>query len=89
MAFGAASQQPAPRGTRAIPFVKTKETEQAGLPGGSKPTQPGEFMSISAMPAYQGRCFEELRMEDYQVRHQPAWIGISGIVWTRKLFAIA
>lgn len=68
MAFGAASQQPAPRGTRAIPFAKTKETEQAGLPGNSKPTQPGEFLSISAMPAYQTKCFEELRMEDYQVR---------------------
>lgn len=68
MAFGAATQQPAPRGTRAIPFAKTKETEQAGLPGNSKPTQPGEFLSISAMPAYQTKCFEELRMEDYQVR---------------------
>ncbi|KAK9831684.1 hypothetical protein WJX74_006108 [Apatococcus lobatus] len=66
MAFGTGQPQAAPRGTRAIPFAKTKETEQAGVAGNSKVTQPGEFMSITAMPAYQGKCFEELRMEDYQ-----------------------
>ena len=57
----------ASHGTRATPYASTKEPEQTTMPSHPAPSQLNNLMSISAMPAYHGKCFEELRAEDYKV----------------------
>ena len=59
-------QQPAGRGTRVAPWSKTMEKE--GTAGNQ---QNVSFMTIACMPQYRGKSTEELRWEDYQVKHQP------------------
>ncbi|KAK9831571.1 hypothetical protein WJX74_000615 [Apatococcus lobatus] len=54
-------------GTRDIPFAITQEWEQTTMPLHPAPQQLNNFMSISAMPAYHAKCFEELRFEDYKM----------------------
>ena len=51
-------QQP---GTRAVPFRKTPSSDS----GTGK--SDGHYLSITAMPEYASKSFEELRWEDYQV----------------------
>ena len=54
-------------GTRSIPFQKSPDTESTQGATGSKTMS--YFNHISAMKAYETKCPEELRWEDYQVWH--------------------
>ena len=59
---GFGQQQQQQSGTRQTPWRKTSSGETSnGKSDGSY------FFSISAMPEYSGKSFEELRWEDYQV----------------------
>lgn len=55
--FGGGAQQGA-TGTRVMPYQKTVEKDGTGATG--QPTQ-ANFLSITAMPAYQQKSVEELR----------------------------
>ncbi|GAX81271.1 hypothetical protein CEUSTIGMA_g8703.t1 [Chlamydomonas eustigma] len=59
---GAFGVQPAASGTRGVAYQKTSERETSAQ-GASTVSN---FITITAMPAYQGKSQEELRWEDYQ-----------------------
>ena len=58
--FGATTFGGQKNGSRAAAYAPTTDAE-AGVSG-----QAGKLMSISAMPAFKSKTFEELRFEDYQ-----------------------
>jgi nuclear pore complex protein Nup98-Nup96 len=58
--FGATAFGGQKSGSRAASYAPTADAE-AGVSG-----QAGKLMSISAMPAFKTKSFEELRFEDYQ-----------------------
>ena len=62
-------------GTGAPPYELTfggVERAMIQVPGAYIEHGPSEnfLASITAMPAYEGKSFEELRLEDYQIRKQ-------------------
>lgn len=62
MTAGFGGQQQQQNGTRAVQWRRTVSTDTSGG------KNDGYYQSISAMPEYTGKSFEELRWEDYQVR---------------------
>ena len=56
-------QQQQQNGSRNVAWRKTPSQETSGG------KYDGSYNSISAMPTYAGKSFEELRQEDYQVLH--------------------
>lgn len=61
MTAGFGGQQQQQNGTRAVQWRRTVSTDTSGG------KNDGYYQSISAMPEYTGKSFEELRWEDYQV----------------------
>ncbi|KAG1657439.1 hypothetical protein FOA52_011719 [Chlamydomonas sp. UWO 241] len=51
-------------GTRQVAYVKTQEKEGAPTATGAQAV--ANYITLTAMPAYQGKSQEELRWEDYQ-----------------------
>ena len=58
---GFGQQQQQQNGSRNVAWRKTPSQETSGG------KNDGSYLSISAMPEYAGKSFEELRWEDYQV----------------------
>ena len=67
-AFGAAAGT---AGTRNPPYVVTSEADSSAQGGKLN------YQSISAMPAYKGKCVEELRFEDYQRNDKGGASGVA------------
>jgi len=62
-------------GTRVAPYSKTVEKDGSSTATGQAQ---GNFISITAMPQYQGKSVEELRFEDYTAGVKSAAAGPAG-----------